>query len=137
MTGFLGFAPIYVNGLLALFVVFVLPGMVLVRAFDIPNVPQRWLAIFLGSMTFNHLFVTLIALLHLAPVTSYRAAVAAMVGVLAAVSHHPGGARGAGRSIRRGRDGNNVGYKMRVAQPGDPRDRLFQCLEVRRSPHLR
>lgn len=82
MTGFLGFAPIYVNGLLALFFVFVLPGMLLVRAFDIPNVPQRWLAVFLGSVTFNHLFVTLIALLHLAPVTSYRVAVAATVAVL-------------------------------------------------------
>jgi len=82
MTGFLGFAPIYVNGLLAIFVVFVLPGMVFVRAFDIPNVPQRWLAIFLGSVTFNHLFVTLIALLHLPPLTSYRAAVAVMVAVL-------------------------------------------------------
>ena len=79
MTGFLGFAPIYVNGLLALFFVFVLPGMLLVRALDIPNVPQRWLAIFLVSVTFNHLLVTLIALLHLTPVTSYRAVVAATV----------------------------------------------------------
>jgi hypothetical protein len=82
MTGFIGFAPIYVNGLLALFFVFVLPGMLVVRALDIPNVPQRWLAVFLGSVTFNHLLVTLIALLHLAPVTSYRAVVAAMVAVL-------------------------------------------------------
>jgi hypothetical protein len=100
MTGFLGFAPIYVNGLLALFVVFVLPGMVFVRAVDIPNVPQRWLAIFLGSVTFNHLFVTLIALMHLAPVTSYRAAVAAMVAVLLFLtikdSRAPEGDRSAG-----------------------------------------
>lgn len=79
MTGFLGFAPIYVNGLLAIFFVFVLPGMVLVRGFDIPDFPQRWLAVFLGSVTFNHLLVTLIALLHLDPVAGYRAAAAAMV----------------------------------------------------------
>ena len=82
MTGFLGFAPIYVNGLLAIFSVFVLPGMVLVRALDIPNVPIRWLAILLGSMTFNHLFVVLIAQLHLDPLGSYRVAVAAMVTAL-------------------------------------------------------
>lgn len=82
MTGFLGFAPIYVNGLLAIFSVFVLPGMVLVRALDIPNVPQRWLAILLGSMTFNHLFVVLIAQLHLDPLGSYRVAVAAMLAAL-------------------------------------------------------
>jgi hypothetical protein len=34
MAGFLGFAPIYLNGLLALFFIFVLPGLVLVRAFS-------------------------------------------------------------------------------------------------------
>lgn len=82
MTGFLGFAPIYVNGLLAIFFVFVLPGMVLVRMFDIPNVPQRWLAVLLGSMTLNHLFVVLIALLQLAPLGSYRAVAAATVAAL-------------------------------------------------------
>ena len=58
MTGFLGFAPIYVNGLLAIFFVFVLPGLVLVRAFDIPGFPQRWLTIFLSSLvavSYTHL----------------------------------------------------------------------------------
>ena len=79
MTGFFGFAPIYLNGLLAIFFLFVLPGMVLVRAFDIPNFPQRWLAVLLGSVTFNHLFVTLIAALHLDPLQTYRAVTAALI----------------------------------------------------------
>ncbi|MES2197254.1 MAG: hypothetical protein V4517_22780 [Pseudomonadota bacterium] len=83
MTGFLGFAPIYANGLLALVVVFVLPGILLVRPMDLPNAPQRWLAIFLGSMVFNHLFVTLIALLRLDPITCYRVAVTVMIGAVA------------------------------------------------------
>ncbi|MDP3691994.1 hypothetical protein [Bradyrhizobium sp.] len=86
MTGFLGFAPIYVNGLLAILFVLFLPGLVLVRAFDIPNVPQRWLAVLLGSLTFNHLFVVLIALLHLDPLVSYRAAAAATVAALLALA---------------------------------------------------
>jgi hypothetical protein len=80
MTGFLGFAPIYVNGLLAIFFVFVLPGLVLVRAVDIPNFPQRWLAVFLGSLTANHFLATLIATLHLDPLQTYRA----VAGVLTA-----------------------------------------------------
>jgi hypothetical protein len=80
--GLIGLAPVYLNGLLAIFFVFVLPGLVLVRAVDIPNFPQRWLVIFLSSVTFNHLFVTLIALLHLDPVTAYRAAVATIVAIL-------------------------------------------------------
>src|SRR5882757_4910765 len=82
MAGFLGFAPIYLNGVLGIFFVFVLPGLVLVRAFDIPNFPQRWFVILLSSVTFNHLFVTLIALLHLDPVTAYRAALATIVAIL-------------------------------------------------------
>lgn len=74
MTGFLGFAPIYVNGLLAIFFVFVLPGLVLVRAFPIPYFPQRWLVILLSSLTVNHLLVTLIATFHLDPLQTFRAA---------------------------------------------------------------
>ena len=45
--GLIGFAPIYFNGLLAIFFVFVLPGVVFVRFFDIASFPQRWLVVFL------------------------------------------------------------------------------------------
>jgi hypothetical protein len=92
MTGFLGFAPIYVNGLLAIFFVFVLPGLVLVRAFDIPDFPQRWLVIILGSLTANHLLVTLIAAVHLDPLTTYRtvAAVLILTLIIAAVMRRAG-----------------------------------------------
>ena len=82
MTGFLGFAPIYVNGLLAIFFVFVLPGLVLVRAFDIPGFPQRWLTIFLSSLVANHALVTLIALFHLDPLTTYRVVAAVLIAAL-------------------------------------------------------
>jgi hypothetical protein len=82
MTGFLGFAPIYINGLLAIFFVFVLPGLVIVRAFDIPNFPQRWLAIFLSSLVANHALVTLIAALHLDPLTTYRIVTAVLIAAL-------------------------------------------------------
>lgn len=82
MTGFLGFAPIYVNGLLAIFFVFVLPGLVLVRGFDIPDFPQRWLVILLSSLTANHLLVTLIAAFHLDPLTTCRAVAAVLILIL-------------------------------------------------------
>jgi hypothetical protein len=82
MTGFLGFAPIYLNGLLAIFFVFVLPGLVLVRGFDIPDFSQRWLVILLSSLTANHLLVTLIAALHLDPLMTYRIAAAVLILIL-------------------------------------------------------
>jgi hypothetical protein len=82
MSGFLGFAAIYLNGLLALFFIFVLPGLVFVRAFDIPDFPQRWLIIILGSLTANHLLVTLIAALHLDPLLTYRVVTAALIVIL-------------------------------------------------------
>ena len=82
MSGFLGFAPIYANGLLAIFCVFVLPGLVLVRALPVTGFAQRWFVVFLGSVSFNHLFVVLIASLHLDPLGSYRAAVSALVAAL-------------------------------------------------------
>lgn len=82
MTGFLGFAPIYVNGLLAIFFVFVLPGLVFVRGFDIPDFPQRWFVILLSSLTTNHLLVTLIAAFHLDPLTTYRAVTAVLISIL-------------------------------------------------------
>ena len=80
--GLIGFAPIYVNGLLAIFFVFVLPGVVFVRFFDIPSFPQRWFVVFLGSLTANHLFVTLIAALHVNPLYAYRAATAVLIAIL-------------------------------------------------------
>ena len=82
MSGFLGFAPIYANGLLAIFCVFVLPGLVLVRALPVTGFAQRWFVVFLGSVSFSHLFVVLIASLHLDPLGSYRAAVSALVAAL-------------------------------------------------------
>src|ERR1700682_792920 len=85
MAGLLGFAPIYVNGMLAIFFVFVLPGMVFVRAFNIPHFPQRWFVTFLSSLTANHFLVTLIAALHLDPLQTYRIVAAALIaGLLAA-----------------------------------------------------
>jgi hypothetical protein len=80
--GFIGFAPVYLNGLLAIFFVFVLPGLVLVRGFDIPNFPQRWLAVFLASLTTNHFLVTLIAAFHLDPLLTYRAVTVALIAAL-------------------------------------------------------
>ena len=41
MTGLIGFAPVYLNGLLAIFFVLVLLGLVFVRGFDIGSFPQR------------------------------------------------------------------------------------------------
>jgi hypothetical protein len=82
MAGFLGCVPIYLNGLLALFCVFVVPGLVFARAFAIPDFPQRWFVVFLSSVTFNHLLVSLIAAFHLNPLTTYRAAIVAIIAIL-------------------------------------------------------
>src|SRR5712672_4622918 len=76
------FASIYLNGLLAIFFVFVLPGVVFVRFLDIPSFPQRWFVIFLSSLTANHLFVTLIAALHVNPLHAYRPASVALIAIL-------------------------------------------------------
>ena len=82
MVGFLSFAPIYPNGVLALICIFVLPGLLLVRAFDIPSFPQKWFVVFLSSLAANHVLVTLIAALHLDPLWTYRMAVAAVAAIL-------------------------------------------------------
>lgn len=99
MSGFLGFAPIYLNGLLAIFFVFLLPGLVLVRVFDIPDFPQRWLVILLSSLTTNHLLVTLIAAFHLDPLQTYRAVAVVLILILivAAVMRRAGVRTPAGR----------------------------------------
>jgi hypothetical protein len=86
MTGIIGFAPIYINGLLALFFVFVFPGMVLVRAFVIPNSPLRWFVVFLSSLTTNHLLVTMIAAFHLDPLETYRFAAVTLIAILTVVT---------------------------------------------------
>jgi len=103
MIGFIGFAPIYINALLALLFVFVFPGLVVVRAFDIQNFPQRWFVVFLGSLTANYFLVTLIAEFHLDPLLTYRAAaiaLAAALAVLVVVAMR----RQAGMDVRYGRD---------------------------------
>lgn len=82
MAGLIGFAPVYVNGVLALLFVTVLPGLVFVRAFSIPGFPQRWFVIFLSSLAANHLLVTLIAALHLNPVQTYRATAVMLIAAL-------------------------------------------------------
>jgi len=81
-AGLVSLAPIYLNGLLALLCVFMLPGMLLVRAFSLPNFPQRLLVILLGSVTANYLIVVLIATLHIDALGTYRCIVLAMVAAL-------------------------------------------------------
>src|ERR1700686_3265463 len=71
-VGLVSIAPVYLNGLLALFCIFLLPGTILVRAFDIPNFPLRMLVSFLSSLIANHFLVVLIAALHLKPLATYR-----------------------------------------------------------------
>jgi hypothetical protein len=79
MNGLLAFFPIYLNGLLAILFVFVLPGVVFVQALNIVSFPQRWLVVFLSSLTASHLLVTLIAQLHLDPLQTLRAVTAALI----------------------------------------------------------
>lgn len=74
MAGFLGNAPIYVNGLLSLLFVFMLPGLALAALLRIPDFPQRWFAIVLTSLLASHLLVTLIAAFRLDPLLVFRAA---------------------------------------------------------------
>ena len=71
-VGLVSVAPIYLNGLLALLCVFILPGLIFVRAFDIPNFPQRMLVIIISSLATNYFLVVLIATLHLNPLETYR-----------------------------------------------------------------
>lgn len=82
MNAFFSFAPIYLNGMLALYVAFFLPGIVIARAMDIANFPQRWLAVVLSSLAGNHLLVTMIAALHINPLLTYRLVVIALVATL-------------------------------------------------------
>jgi hypothetical protein len=83
MAGLIGNAPIYVNGLVSLLFVFVLPGLACAPLLKIPGFPHRWFAIFLTSLIANHLLVTLIAAFHLDPLLSYRVAAGVVVVALA------------------------------------------------------
>jgi len=67
--------PIYLKGLLALFFIFVLPGLLVVRALKVDDFPQRWFAVFLSSLLINHFTVTIIALLGVKPIEIYNAMV--------------------------------------------------------------
>lgn len=78
-VGLVSIAPVYLNGLLALLCTFLLPGTILVRAFDIPNFPLRMLVAFLASLVTNHFLVVLIAALHLNPLATYRVAVFSLI----------------------------------------------------------
>jgi len=82
MAGLIGDAPIYLNGVLSLLFVFVLPGLALVSFLDIPAFPRRWLVVLLTSLTTSHALVILVAALHLDPLLSFRVVTAALVVVV-------------------------------------------------------
>jgi len=60
-------------------IIFVLPGLLVVRVLKIDELPQRWLAVFLSSLAVNHLAVTIIALLGAKPVVFYAGMVLCLV----------------------------------------------------------
>ena len=45
------YVPLYLKAVLALFIIFVLPGLLVVRVLKIDELPQRWLAVFLQQHT--------------------------------------------------------------------------------------
>src|SRR5690349_1089984 len=81
-TGPMEYLPLYLKAVLALFVIFVLPGLLLVRVLKIDQLPLRWFAIFLGSLAVNHLAVITIAVLGVKPTTFYGSLVACFVAAL-------------------------------------------------------
>ncbi len=135
MTGFLGFASIYANGLLAIFFIFVLPGLVIVRALPVTGFAQRWFVVFLGSVSLSHLFVVLIASLHLDPLGQLSCG-----GFGAGCSpdsfRDQGPARAAHRSAGRGCDIHSLRDPMRTARAAGSRLHLFEYLEIRRSARV-
>lgn len=86
MAGLIGAVPIYLNGLLSLLFVFVLPGLAFASVFRITEFPQRWFVVFLTSLIANHLLVTLIATFRLDPLVSYRVAMCIVIVAPIAVS---------------------------------------------------
>jgi hypothetical protein len=65
------FVPLYLKAVLGLFIIFVLPGLLVVRVLKIDELPQRWLAVFLSSLVVNHLAVIIIAMLGAKPTGFY------------------------------------------------------------------
>ena len=65
------YVPLYLKAVLALFIIFVLPGLLVVRVLKIDDLPQRWLAVFLSSITVNYLAVTIMALIGAKPMVFY------------------------------------------------------------------
>jgi hypothetical protein len=82
-SGLVSFAPVYLNGIMAVFWVFTIPGLILVRAFGVLDFSQRLLAVILCSLTVNYLLVVLIATLHLNALDTYRCVVLATIAALA------------------------------------------------------
>jgi hypothetical protein len=73
------YVPLYLKAVLALFIIFVLPGLLVVRVLKIDELPQRWLAVFLSSLTVNHLAVIIIAMLGAKPTVVYAGMVPCLV----------------------------------------------------------
>src|SRR5438046_7720068 len=73
------YVPLYLKAVLALFIIFVLPGLLVVRVLKIEEFPQRCLAVFLSSITVNHVAVTFIALLGAKPMDFYGGMVLCLV----------------------------------------------------------
>jgi hypothetical protein len=71
--------PLYLKAVLALFITFVLPGLLVVRMLKISELPLRWFAVFLGSLTVNHLAVIITALLGVTPTAVYTSMITCIV----------------------------------------------------------
>jgi hypothetical protein len=65
------YLPLYLKAVLALFIIFVLPGLLVVRFLKIDELPQRWLAVFLSSVVVNHVAIVLIAAVGAKPAVIY------------------------------------------------------------------
>src|SRR5882757_2184528 len=65
------YVPLYLKAVLALFIIFVLPGLLVVRVLKIDELPQRWLAVFLSSVVVNHVAIVIIAALGAKPTVIY------------------------------------------------------------------
>ena len=82
MAGLIGGAPIYLNGVLSLLFVFVLPGLALVDSLEISEFPRRWLFVVLTSLTVSHALVVAIAALHMDPLLTFRIATTGLLVIL-------------------------------------------------------
>lgn len=65
------YVPLYLKAVLALIIIFVLPGLLVVRVLKIDELPRRWFVVFLSSLAVNHLAVIIIALLGAKPTGFY------------------------------------------------------------------